>query len=46
MLYHISLALQCVYGCNDERSENGDGKDRSEIPRRGEEEITWPRVFK
>ena len=30
-LYEVPLALQCVYGCNDERDDDGDGEDRSEV---------------
>ena len=35
-VYHILLALQCVYGCSDERDENGNGDDESEISVVGE----------
>ena len=31
MLYHVPLALQCVYGCSKEGSENGNGEDGCEI---------------
>ena len=29
---HVSLAFQCIYGCSDEGSEDGDKKERDEIP--------------
>ena len=28
--------FKCVYGCSDEKGENEDGKDGSEIPERKE----------
>ena len=31
-MHHVSLAFQCIYGCNDERGEDGDRKEVSEIP--------------
>ena len=31
-MYHVPLAVQCVYGWNDEGSEDGDGKEWSELP--------------
>ena len=34
-LYYIPLALQCVYGCSDERDENRDGMDGSEALEEG-----------
>ena len=30
-MYHFSLAFQYIYGCSDERVENRDGKEGSEI---------------
>ena len=27
VVYHVSLAFQCTYGCSDERGENGDGEE-------------------
>ena len=30
-VYHFLLPLKCVYGCGDERGENGDGEDRREL---------------
>ena len=40
-LYHIPLAFQYMYGLSEERSENKDGEDGSEISRGGERiEIT------
>ena len=35
-MYHFPLALQCVYGCSDDRGENGDGKDELYFWRRAE----------
>ena len=35
-MYHVPLAVQSIYGCSDEGGEDGDQKERSEIP--GEEE--------
>ena len=26
-MYHVPLALQCIYGCSDEGGENGDGEE-------------------
>ena len=26
-MYHVLMALQCIYGCSDERGENGDGEE-------------------
>ena len=36
-------AFQCVYGCSNEKSENGDEEDGSEISggRGGKVEIAW-----
>ena len=28
-MYHVPLAFQCIYGCSDERGENGDGEEGS-----------------
>ena len=37
-MYHISLALQCIYGLNNEGGENGDGKEKGVIfPEKGRE---------
>ena len=35
------MALQCVYGCSDERGKDGDGEDESEtfFWKRGENEV-------
>ena len=30
-MYHVPLAVQCIYGCSDEGGEDGDGKEGSEI---------------
>ena len=39
--------LKCVYGCSDERGENGDGEDGSEISRGGEKgQIAWSLVYR
>ena len=39
------LGFQCIYGCNDERGENGDRKEGSEIHGGRERmEITWTLV--
>ena len=35
-MYHIPMALQCIYGPNDEGDENRYGKEGSEIPGGGE----------
>ena len=29
-MYHVPLAFQCIYGCSDERGEDGDGKEGRE----------------
>ena len=26
-MHHVSLTFQCIYGCIDERRENGDGEE-------------------
>ena len=31
-MYHVPLAFQCIYVCNDEGVEDGDGKEGSKIP--------------
>ena len=31
-MHHVPLAFQCIYGYSDERGENGDGKEGSDIP--------------
>ena len=44
-MYHVPLAVQPIYGCSDERSENGDGEDVSEISggrERGDTPYRWP----
>ena len=30
-MYHVPLAFQCIYGCSDERGENGDGEEENEV---------------
>ena len=45
-VYYVPLALQCIYGCSDKGSENGDGEEGSEISGGGKKvEITWPFVW-
>ena len=29
-MYHVPLVFQCIYGCSDERGEDGEGKEGSE----------------
>ena len=41
-MYHIPLAVQCLYGCSDEGGEDEDGKERSEILGGGERERRLP----
>ena len=36
-MYHIPLAFQYIYGCSDERNEDGDRKNESEILEDGRE---------
>ena len=44
-MYHVPLALQCIYGWSDEGGEDGDGKEGSEIPGGWERVvIAWPLV--
>ena len=31
MLYRVLLTYHCLYGCSDERGENANGKNGSEI---------------
>ena len=41
----VSLAFQRVYRCSDERSNNEDGEDESEISGGGKKmKIAWPNV--
>ena len=43
-MYHVPLALQCIYGLSD-GGEDGDRKEESEILRGGKRvEIAWPLV--
>ena len=30
-MYHVPLALQCIFGRSDEGGENGDGEEGSEV---------------
>ena len=44
-MYHVPLAVQCIYGCSDEGGEDGDGKEGSEIYGVWEKvEIAWSLV--
>ena len=44
-VYHVPLAVQCIYGWSNEGGEDGDGKERSEFPGGCERvEIAWPLV--
>ena len=50
-MYHVPLAVQCIYGWSDEGGENGDGKEGRELLEDGgvskgweRAEITWPLV--
>ena len=36
-MYHAALAVQCIYGCSDEGSQDGDGKEASELLNYGRE---------
>ena len=36
-MYHVSLAVHCIYGWTDEGGEDGDGKERLEILEDGRE---------
>ena len=46
-MYHVPLVLQRIYRRIDERGENRDGKDGSEILGEGERlKIAWPFVCK
>ena len=43
VVYHVSLALQCIYGWSDE--DGADGKEGSELPGGWERvETDWPLV--
>ena len=44
-MYHVPLALQCIYERRDEGGENGDGEEGSEISgvRKGVE-TAWPLI--
>ena len=44
-MYHVLLAIQCIYGWNDEGGEDGDGKEVSELHGVWERvEIAWTLV--
>ena len=47
VVYHVPLAFQCIYGSSDERGEDGEGKEVSEISEGRERvEITCSHVCK
>ena len=42
-VYHVSLAVQCIYGWSDEGGEDGDRKEGSELPGGWKRvDIAWP----
>ena len=42
-MYHVPLAVHCIYGHIDEGDENEDGEEESEISGGGKRvKITWP----
>ena len=42
---HVPLAVPRIYGWSDERGENGDGKEGSEVPGGWERvKVAWPLV--
>ena len=44
-MYHVPLDVQRIYGWGNERGEDGEGKEGSELPGRWEiVEIAWPLV--
>ena len=44
-MYHVPLALQCIYGRGDKSCENGDAEEGSEVSGGGKRvEIAWPLV--
>ena len=46
-MYYVPLAVQCIYVWSDEKGEDGDGKEGSEIPVEWKKvEIAWPLVCK
>ena len=46
-MYHVPLAVQCIYGYSDEGSEEGDGKEGSELLGGWEiVEIAWSLVYR
>ena len=46
-MYHVPLAVQCIYGWSDEEGEDGDGNEGSGIPGGWEKlEFTWPLVWR
>ena len=46
-MYHVPLAVQCIYGWSDEGGEDRDGKEGSEHHGGWEKmDIAWPLVCK
>ena len=44
-MYNVPLAFPCIYIFSDERGENEDGEERSEISGGGKKvKIAWPLV--
>ena len=42
-MYHVPLAVHCIYGWIEEGGKDGDGKQMSELPGGWERvKITWP----
>ena len=46
-MYHVPLAVQCIYGCSEEGGDDSDEKEGSEIPGGWERvEIPWLVVYR
>ena len=46
-MYHVPLAVQCIYGGSNEGGEDGDGKEGSEHLGGWERvKVTWLLVFR
>ena len=44
-MYHVPLAIQCIYGCSNEGGHNGHKKDGNEISSKWERvKIAWALV--
>ena len=44
-VYHVPLDFQCIYGCSNERGENGDEEEGNEMSGEGKRvEIVWYNV--